>query len=104
VDLAFFATACLLSLLSFRHLGYNLLLAIPALVWAVSHEQRRVRMLGILAFVTLAASPPTLWRYIVEPAGGGAAGAVAAAHAYRVVLVMLFVMLAVQPTASARRR
>ncbi len=97
VDLTFFAAACLLSLLSFRHLGYNLLLAIPALVWAVSHEQRRVRILGFLAFVTLAASPPTFWRYIVEPAGGGPAAAAAAAHAYRAVVAMLFVVLALQP-------
>ena len=97
VDLRFFAAACLLSLLSFRHLSYNLLLAIPALMWAVSHERRGIRLAGVIAFLALAASPPTLWRYFMEPAGGSAALGVVAAHAYRVVLAALFVLVVATP-------
>ena len=100
-DLRFFAAACLLSLLSFRHLSYNLLLAIPALMWAVSHESRGLRLAGVIAFLVLAASPPTVWRYVFEPAGGSAALDVVAAHAYRVVLATLFVLVVATP---ARQR
>ena len=96
-DLRFFAAACLLSLLSFRHLGYNLLLAIPALVWAASRERRVVRLAGAAAFVVLAVSPPTLWRYVIEPLFGGAFAGAIPAHAYRAVLVALFVLLMAAP-------
>ncbi|MDQ3168769.1 MAG: DUF2029 domain-containing protein [Acidobacteriota bacterium] len=100
-DLRFFGAACLLSLLSFRHLGYNLLLAIPVLVWALSHDHRVVRVTGAAAFLVLVASPPTLWRYVIEPLLGGTMGGAIPDHAYRVVLIALFVLLMAAP---ARQR
>ncbi len=100
-DLRFFGAACLLSLLSFRHLGYNLLLAIPALVWALSRGHRMVRVAGATAFLLLIASPPTVWRYVIEPLLGGTVAGAIPDHAYRVVLVALFVLLIASP---ARQR
>ena len=61
-DLRVFAAACLVSLLAIRHLSYDLILAIPALVFALSRADARVRALGAAAMAVLIASPPAVWR------------------------------------------
>lgn len=98
-DLRFAAAACLLSLLAFRHLSYNLLLAIPALAFAASRAGRAARALAVSAFAALIASPPSLWRHVVEPRGIDTALDPLAAHAYRIVLagLFLFVVFAAPP-------
>ena len=90
-DLRFFAAACLVSLLSFRHLSYNLLLAIPALAWALTDTRQGVRTIGIAAAAVLAASPPTVWRHALEPAGAWSGLEPLVSHAYRLALTALFV-------------
>ena len=103
LDLRFFAGACLLSLLSFRHLSYNLLLAIPALVWALTDSRRGVRMTGIAAAAVLVASPPTLWRHALEPAGAWAGLEPLLSHAYLLALAALFVAVIAARRAGAPR-
>jgi hypothetical protein len=61
-DLRMFAAACLVSLLAVRHLSYDLILAIPALVFALSRANDLVRALGVVALAVLIASPPAVWR------------------------------------------
>lgn len=93
VDLRFAAAACLLSLLAFRHLSYNLLLAIPALAFAASRAGRVSRALAGGAFAVLIASPPSVWRHVVEPRAIDTPIDPIAAHAYRIVLSALFLLL-----------
>ena len=91
-DLRFLAAACLLSLLSFRHLSYNLLLAIPALAFALSRTGAAARAIGGLSFAILIASPPSLWRHVVEPRLGDTIFDPLAMHAYRLAGVALFLV------------
>ena len=102
-ELRFFAGACLVSLLSFRHLSYNLLLAIPALAWALTDTRRGVRMTGIAAAAVLAASPPTLWRHVLEPAGAWGGLEPVVSHAYRLALAALFVAVVAARSAGPAR-
>lgn len=92
-DLRFLSAACLLSLLSFRHLSYNLLLAIPALAFAWTRATRTARILTAVSFTLLIASPPTIWRHLLEPRGWTMPGDAVVPHVYRAVLCAL--MLAV---------
>lgn len=91
LDHRFFAGACLVSLLTFRHLSYNLLLAIPALAWTLASPRLAGRMTGIAAAAVLVASPSTLWRHVLDPAGAWIGFEPLATHAYRVALAALFV-------------
>ncbi|MDQ3071411.1 MAG: DUF2029 domain-containing protein, partial [Acidobacteriota bacterium] len=96
-DARFFASACLVSLLALRHLGYGLLLAIPALLWTIGHASRRVRAVGWICFAVMVASPPTLSRYLLEPSGAGEAVALLCAHAYRPAVLALFILTLAAP-------
>lgn len=89
-DLRFYAAACLMSLLSFRHLGYNLLLAIPALAFLWTRAGIAARVITAVSFAVLIASPPTLWRHVLEPRGWASPLDAAVPHAYRAVVVLLF--------------
>ena len=89
-DLRLFAAACLVSLLALRHLGYNLLLAIPALAFLWRRTATAARVIAALSFAVLIASPPTLWRVALEPRGWTALEPLVP-HAYRAVMVLLFV-------------
>lgn len=91
-DLRFLAAAYLLSLLSFRHLSYNLLLAIPALAFALSRAGAAGRAAGALCFAVLIASPPSVWRLIVEPRAGETFLDPLAMHAYRIACAALFLL------------
>lgn len=106
LDLRFFAGACLVSLLAFRHLSYNLLLAIPALAWALASPRLAVRMTGIAAAAVLVASPSTLWRHVLEPAGAWIGFEPLASHAYRLAFSALFVAVVSRSarTPSGRRQ
>lgn len=66
-DLRFVAAACLLSLLAFRHLSYNLMLAIPALAFVWTRATGPARAITAVSFALLIASPPTFWRHVLEP-------------------------------------
>lgn len=92
VDLRFLAAVCLLSLLSFRHLSYNLLLTIPALAFALSRAGAAARVIGGLSFAILIASPPSVWRHLVEPRLGDTIFDPLAIHAYRLIGVALFLV------------
>lgn len=92
-DLRFLAAASLLSLLAFRHLSYNLLLAIPALAFCLSHTTRAVRALGMLATAVMIASPPSVWRHLIEPRGVASMFDPLAAHAYRIAGLALFLVV-----------
>lgn len=91
-DLRFLAAACLLSLLSFRHLSYNLLLAIPALAFALASAGAAGRAIGAACFAILIASPPSVWRHVVEPRFGETLVDSLAMHAYRVACAALFLL------------
>lgn len=103
-DLRFLAAACLLSLLAFRHLSYNLLLAIPALAFCLSHATRAVRALGVLATAIMIASPPSVWRHLMEPRGLESMLDPLAAHAYRMagLALLLVVVLGPRPGQGGR--
>lgn len=102
-DLRFYGAAGLVSLLAFRHLSYNLLLAIPALAWTLTHHAKGVRAAGCLLGVSLIASPPTAWRVLAE-AGMTLPGGLAplADHAYRSALAALFALALWAGPASGR--
>jgi hypothetical protein len=82
-DLRLFAAACLVSLLAIRHLSYDLLLAIPAVVFALTRGDLRARMAGGIALAIFILSPPSLWRALAEPRGFAPALEPIAMHAYR---------------------
>lgn len=96
-DLRFFAAAGLLSLLAFRHLSYNLLLAIPALVFAAAHGSRIGRWAAGLSLAVLIASPPSYWRHVFEPRFLETPLDPLAAHAYRIAGLLLFVLVVLIP-------
>lgn len=90
--LRLFAAACLVSLLALRHLSYDLLLAIPAIVFALTRERAAVRVLGAAALLVFIASPPSLWRVSLE-ARAPAILEPLFVHAYRAALAALFACL-----------
>jgi hypothetical protein len=92
-DLRFFAAACLLSLLAFRHLSYNLLLVIPALAFALTRAGAAGRAIAAVSFAVLIASPPSVWRLVIEPSLGETFVDPLAMHAYRLVCAALFLLV-----------
>lgn len=106
-DLRFAAAACLVSLLSFRHLSYDLLLAIPAMAFAASRTGAGRWIAGCAAAVFIA-SPPSVWRHVIEPRFGSTPFDWLAANAYRIagLGLLLFVALASEAarTPSVRPR
>lgn len=96
-DLRFLAAASLLSLLAFRHLSYDLLLAIPALAFCLSHTTRAVRALGVLAMAIMIASPPSVWRHLMESRGLASMLDPLAAGGYRMAGLALFLVVVFGP-------
>lgn len=92
-DLRFLAAACLLSLLAFRHLSYNLLLAIPALAFVWTRATGAAHAITAVAFAVLIASPPTFWRHVLEPRDLTTPLDVVVPHVYRAVLCALMLAL-----------
>jgi len=101
-DLRFLAAACLLSLLSVRHLSYDLLLAIPALAFVWSRDGRGARLLAAGAFAVLIVSPPSLYRHYFEPRFITTPADALLVHAYRIVAMALFAFTLL--STSSRRR
>lgn len=99
-DLRFVAAACLLSLLAFRHLSYNLLLAIPALAFVWTRASRVARAITAVSFAILIASPPTFWRHALEPRDLTTPLDVIVPHVYRAVLCALMLALLLPRPAS----
>lgn len=100
-DLRFAAAACLISLLSFRHLSYDLFLAVPAVAFVLARNHGAARRLGALALALFIASPPSLWLHVVEPRFGATPFDWPAEHAYRIAAAALF-LLTVFAGGSAR--
>jgi len=101
----FFAAAGLASLLVFRHLSYNLLLGLPALIWLAAHPRRHFRLAGVGLGAVLAASLPTVWRVLADAGVSLPAGlALVAAHGYRAALSVLFLLLLAAPHGASRPR
>jgi len=96
-DLRLFAAACLLSLLAFRHLSYDLLLAIPALAFAAAHGSRLGRWAAGVSLTVLIASPPSYWRNFFEPRFIETPLDPLAAHAYRIAGLLLFLLVVFIP-------
>jgi hypothetical protein len=103
-DRRVFAAACLVSLLSVRHLSYDLLLAIPALAFALSHGSRAARALGGVALAVFVASPPSVWRHYVEPRFIETPLDAVAMHAYRIVAVCLLLLVVAAPASPREAR
>lgn len=96
-DLRFVAAACLLSLLAFRHLSYNLLLAIPALAFVWTRASWALPAITVISFAVLIASPPTVWRHVIEPRGWTTPFDFAVPHLYRAVLCALMLAVLLLP-------
>lgn len=92
-DLRFVAAACLISLLSFRHLSYDLFLAVPAVAFALARNHAAARWLGALALALFIASPPSVWLHAVEPRFGATPFDWPAEHAYRIAAAALFLLV-----------
>lgn len=100
-NLRVMAAARLLSLLSFRHLSYSLLLAIPALAFVWTRTGRAARVIAAVSSALLIASPPTLWLHIFEPRGWTTPIDAVVPHAYRAVLCALMIAVVMFPAAGA---
>jgi arabinofuranan 3-O-arabinosyltransferase len=89
-----YAYCGVVSLLATRHLSYDLLLLLPAVVAWVAWPVLRFRALGFALLVWLTVHPPTMWRRVLSPLGApDAFGAIAELD--RVVCLGLWVVLAI---------
>lgn len=85
-----YAALSLASLLGFRHLNYDLVLAAPALIWLWRHQSPRPKWIAGVCLLFLVASLPTVWRRVEEVRAAAPALEPWVMHASRGALAVLF--------------
>ena len=91
-----FAAVCLASLAGFRHFNYDLMLAVPALIWLVRSPAAWAPVVAAAAWVLLVASPPTIWRQVLADSGLPVVELVLM-HALRGTILVLFAATLLAP-------